>query len=142
MSDQMRDWDKEMAKIDKAMARAPAGPGPAGAAPVPAAPARAGVTRRQVMSTWFRVLLTVALVGAMTQWPYLHGCGVGLFLYLGAILVVVVSGIWSAVSSWHRRLGLAHTVSLLVVLAGLGLGAREVLPRVGYAKLDRAWICE
>jgi hypothetical protein len=40
---------------------------------------------------------------------------------------------WSAVGTWRHRLGLAHVASLLVVIWGMVLGAREVLPRIGYA---------
>ena len=46
-----------------------------------------------------------------------------------------------AISTWKRRMGLAHTVSLLVILWGLGLGAAVVLPRIGYAKVAATWFC-
>ena len=59
---------------------------------------------------------------------------------------VALLGLWSAVGTWRHRLGLAHVASLLVTLWGAVLGAREVLPRVGYAipSLERAgqWTCE
>jgi hypothetical protein len=77
----------------------------------------------------------------MTQWPYSHGCGIKLFLYLGAAGLVVVAGLWGAISSWRRRMGLAHSFALIVVLTGLVLVAREVLPRVGYARQASTWIC-
>jgi hypothetical protein len=35
----------------------------------------------------------------------------------------------------------AHTLSLLVLLWGLVLAAREVLPRTGYARHVRTWSC-
>ena len=140
MSDQPRDWDKELAAIDKAMARAPA---PAAGAPVatkgPALPA--AVPKRAALATWLRVLLGLVLAGAMTQWPYAHECGLELLVYLGAALTVIVAGVWSGISSWYRRLGWAHTLSLLVVLWGIFLASREILPRVGYAKHLAYWVC-
>lgn len=144
-----RDWDKELAAIDKVIARGPA-TGGGGAAPVPAergggAPARiggpAGSGRFGALTTWLRVLLGLVLAVAITQWPYKTACGVNLAMYLGAIATVVVAGLWSAVSSWQRRLGLAHLLSLGVLAWGLVLGAREVLPRTGYAREVRTWTC-
>jgi hypothetical protein len=62
-------------------------------------------------------------------------------MYLGAIATVIVAGLWSAVSSWNRRLGFAHFLSLLVLLWGITLAAREILPRSGYARELRTWSC-
>jgi hypothetical protein len=139
-----RDWDKELAEIDKVIARSPASPGPA--APVAqgqgsrtVAPPPGG--KRAALWTWTQVLLGAVLALGMTQWPYAHGCGIKLFLFLGAAGLVVVAGLWGALSSWRRRLGLAHTTAILVVLAGMVLLAREVLPRVGYARQPTTWMC-
>lgn len=139
-----RDWDKEMAEIDKVIARTPAGPPQVPAAPGKAAvPALAAgpVGRKAVLATWLRVLLGAVLAVGMTQWPYSHGCGIKLFIYVGAAGAVVVAGLWSSISSWKRRMGLAHTLALLVTLWGMVLVAREVLPRVGYAKQALEWTC-
>ncbi|HWA57606.1 MAG TPA: hypothetical protein VG692_10150 [Gemmatimonadales bacterium] len=152
MSDQPRDWDKELADIDKVIARLPSqGAGPAGntpaalppgGRPAPAASAApSGGGKLATFTTWLRVGLGIALAVGITQWPYPSACGLNLMVYLGAILVVIVAGLWSSVSSWRRRLGLAHTLSLLVLLWGLVLAAREVLPRVDYAKHVRTWSC-
>ncbi|MGE0352630.1 MAG: hypothetical protein AB7I33_01135 [Gemmatimonadales bacterium] len=147
MSDEPRNWDKELAEIDKVIARtqgappAPARPGKGEVAPGKAALPPGPAGRRAVLSTWLRVLLGAVLAVAMTQWPYGHGCGIRLFLYLGAAGAVVVAGLWSGISSWHRRMGLAHTLALLVALWGLVLVARETLPRVGYAKTSMTWLC-
>jgi hypothetical protein len=146
MSDQPRDWDKELADIDKVIAKMPSqGAAPAGSAPaaLPAGrpvPALGG-GKLAVFTTWVRVALGIALAVGITQWPYASACGLNLMVYLGAIGVVVVAGLWSSISSWRRRLGLAHTLSLLVLLWGLVLAAREVLPRAGYAKHVRTWSC-
>jgi len=143
MSDQPRDWDKELAEIDKIVARG----GTAGPAPVPAARGRGGAPvaaggRFSGFTTWLRVGLGLVLAVAMTQWPYPSACGFNLLVYLGAIATVSVAGLWSAVTSWQRRLGAAHVLSLLVLLWGLTLAARELLPRVGYAAEARTWTCD
>ena len=150
MSQPPRDWDKELAKIDRAMAGMPdTPPAPAAAAPArgaaaPAAralPPAAVVGRRARASTWFRVLLTTALAVALPLSPYAHGCGPGLWLYLTAVSVTGLSAVWAAFSAWHRRQGLAHLLALLAIGWTLVLGAREVLPRTGYAKTPAAWTC-
>ena len=146
MSPAERDWDKELADIDKVIARSPA---PSGLpAPVPAASAQGGRAiatpaggRKATLWTWTQVLLGGLLAVGMTQWPYSHGCGIKLFFYLGAAGLVVIAGLWGALSSWRRRMGLAHTLAMLVVLSGLILVAREVLPRVGYARQALTWMC-
>lgn len=148
MTDKPRDWDREMAEIDKVIAKG----GAVGPAPVPA-PRAAGavpsaggaglaVSRKQALTTWIRALLGILLVGGILQWPYAHRCGLGLVLYLGASGTVVVAGLWTMVVSWRRRQGWAHTVGLLTLLAGLGLVAIAVLPRLGYAKVALPWLCE
>jgi hypothetical protein len=150
MSDQPRDWDKELADIDKVIAKSPApiargtpaapAPGGGGGGGRAVAPATGG--RFAVLTTWIRVGLGLALAVAITQWPYANACGLNLAVYLGAILTVIVAGLWSSISSWRRRLGVAHTLSLLVLLWGLVLAAREILPREGYARHARTWSCD
>ena len=65
------------------------------------------------------------LVGiGMTQWPYSHGCGLRLIFYLVGVIAVIATGVWSSVSSWRGRLGLApHTV--LIEQNGAALHQRE-----------------
>ncbi|HVM41884.1 MAG TPA: hypothetical protein VMT77_00170 [Gemmatimonadales bacterium] len=146
-----RDWDKEMAQIDKLIASGAADRTPPAAAPAAAAPAAraraaapaapAGVKRSSVVFTWVRLILGLAAGIGMTQWPYERGCGVLLFVYLAAVGGVIVAGLWSAVSSWRTRSAFAHALSLGLVCWGGLLGAREVLPRVGYARTSAAWFC-
>lgn len=148
MSDQ-RDWDKELADIDKVIAKMPAqsqAPAKAGGSPPAVAPTSRQIAapsggKLAVFTTWLRVALGLALAVGITQWPYASACGLNLIVYLGAIGVVVLAGLWSSVSSWRRRMGVAHTLSLMVLLWGLILGAREILPRSGYAKHVRTWSC-
>ncbi len=144
------DWDKEMAEVDKLLAKLPShDPLLAGAAPTvkrPAVPAGAhggaGMGAEGTrLGTWLRVGLGLVLAAGITTWPYSHGCGVRLIFYLIAVGTLVVTGVWSGLSSWKRRLGLAHLVSLGLVAWGLALAARSVLPRMGYAKTDATWLC-
>jgi len=148
-----RDWDKELAEIDKLIAAgggaAPAAPaaakGKGGGAPAPAPAPRPGGAppqRRARIFTWVRLVLALTLGVAMTQWPYTHGCGVPLFAYLAAVAGVIVASIWSTVSSWRTRSSFAHFLSIGLLFWGASLAAREVLPRVGYAKQTSTWVCE
>jgi hypothetical protein len=163
-----RDWDKELAKIDKQLGSlsddALLGPTPVtlpgnkpGAKPVAAPPS--GVVKQprlsapasaepRATSSWgvyARLTLSVALGVAMVLWPYPARCGPGLAGYLAAVVVVVASGVWSSVWTWRHRASHAHTLSLLIILWGLVLGSIEVLPRIGYAKAaaqhPAAWAC-
>jgi putative flippase GtrA len=149
----MTDWDKELAKIDKQLASmsddeliAPASvrvPSPAvvakgggrapAAAPV-AGQAEVATSRGARFALYGRVGLSVALGVGMLFWPYDAKCGAGLALYLGAVLSVIVSGVWSAVWSWRHRAARLHILSYLLLAWGLILGGLEVLPRTGYAK--------
>ena len=148
-----RNWDAEMAKIDRQLASisddqlvARRGATAPSAASVPSAQSDAGARPAKIGSpNWgvaIRVSLGVALGAAIVFWPYAASCGLGLGGYLGATLAVVAAGIWGAVSAWRARAPRAHTLALLVVLWGASLAAREVLPRVGYAKEARVWACK
>jgi len=153
-----RDWDKELAEIDKLIASGdkPGAPAPA-SAPVPArtaggpaggtAPAAAPAAgprptrRRDLAAVWFKVTLGVLGAGALTIWPYAKSCGMLLDVYLVGVLAVIAAGAWGMRGAWLHRRGVAHIVALLVFLAGLSLAAAEVLPRVGYARTAATWTC-
>lgn len=147
MSDQPRDWDREMADIDRAIAKqnvpgAPAPTPPAPDARRPALPAGPRpVRRRSVALTWFWVALAVALGVALAIWPYERACGLQLFFYLGAVGVTVLAGLLGALASWSHRRAVAHVLSLLVMTWAAVAAAREVLPRTGYAAAARVWMC-
>ena len=150
-----RDWDKELADIDKLIA---AGPAPA-AAPVQkqnpnqknqqpepvgrasSAGGRLANLRYSATFTWIRLILALVLGIGMTQWPYPHGCGMPLYGYMAAVGGVIVASFWSMVSSWKSRSALAHALSIVLLFWGFGLAAREVLPRIGYAKQGATWEC-
>ena len=141
-----RDWDREMREVDKLLAKLPdadptlgrgvptvpvsprpgvPGVGATGAAPVGSAPARG----RAWLTTWMRVGLGLALGVGMLVWPYAHACGWRLGVYLVGAAVVSVAGVWSALTSWKRRLGIAHTLSIILIIWGLALAGRQLLPR-------------
>jgi len=162
----MTDWDKELAKIDKQLASIsdeelmksaqPTAPAKAGAAPkaLPAAKPTASAGPVSMPSavagkpwvSWLKVLVAVGAAAGLMFWPWPARCGAPLIGFTAATGGVALLGMWSAVGTWRHRLGLAHVASLLVTVWGLALGAREVLPRAGYAipTPERAaqWSCE
>jgi hypothetical protein len=150
MADPPRNWDKELAEIDRLLAKGgpvARAPAPAGSARPPApsqgppqAPLPAG-RRGSVLGTWLRALSGIVVAAAMTQWPYAHACGIPLLLYTGAAAAVVVAGGWGAVASWRSRIPAAHIVSLVAAGWGLGLLASVILPRIGYAAAQLSWWC-
>lgn len=149
-----RDWDREMREVDKLLAKlpeaeptlgrgvptVPVSPRPSvGGAPGvvhPAGPARG----RAWVTTWMRVGLGLALGVGMLLWPYTHACGWRLGVYLVGATVVSVAGVWSALTSWKRRLGTAHTLSIVLIVWGLALAGRQILPRI-YDKTPAPFLC-
>ena len=140
-----RDWNKELAKIDKqlesisdeAMFPTKQGSGSAPAAKGANAVAAANQEAQRTTSTLpalLRLALSTALGVAIMFWPYDARCGVGAAAYLAAVAMVGIGGIWSSVWTWRHRVGRAHALALLLVLWSLVLGATDVLPRTGYAK--------
>ena len=146
-----RDWDQEMREVDRLLAKLPthephaAHPGAHGGGGDATATRASGAARARSsgewLGTWARVALGLLIGIGMTQWPYTHGCGMRLDFYLIGVLAVIVAGVWSSLSSWRRRMGLAHILSQLLIIWGLVLAAREVLPRVGYSRMTALWFC-
>jgi hypothetical protein len=156
-----RDWDKELAKVDKQLSSLsdeallqPAGkPGSGkkeavggvakGRAPISAD--TGDVTTGFPWGMYARLTLSVLLGVGMVVWPYQSRCGLGLAGYLAAVVVVITSGVWSSIWTWRHRASRSHTLSLLIILWGLILGSIEVLPRIGYAKPNpdhpAGWAC-
>jgi hypothetical protein len=106
------------------------------------APRHNAVTSREWLGVWLRLLLGLALSVTMAGWPYLHSCGGSLVGYMAAVLTVVFSGIWAAVSAWKHHIALPHVLSLVVVLYGFALLTAELLPRTGYAVERASWQCQ
>lgn len=144
-----RDWDKELAEIDKVIAKQPLGapkpatPGAPAALPAPRSAPAAPVARgRDALGGWVRVVLGVAVAtGVALGWPYRHNCGLPLYGYLAASAGVWLAGVWGAVASWRRRMAFAHLIALLVALTGAVLVARVILDRTGYPKTPSTWSC-
>ena len=156
-----RDWDRELADIDKLIQKMPAKapsdqPAPVGAPRAAGEPptrpgtmlpgAGAGPGRRaargQVLGTWLFVLLVAGLGVFLLFWPYVNDCGRGLFGYLGAVGVVVLGAVWAAVLTWRHRRPAAHLLAIATLIWGLGLAAERVLPRIGYAANPASWTCQ
>jgi hypothetical protein len=148
-----RDWDKEMAAIDKVIAKggyvAPGGAAPApqggggGQAPAPAfTPSGAPPAgSRAWFGIWIRTLLALALAFGLWVWPWTRFCGLNLYWFLGATTVLALAAIWVMIVGWKGRSALAHLLGFLMFGFAVWLGAAEILPRVGYAKLHRVWAC-
>lgn len=149
-----RDWDKEMADIDRLLASdkpQPPSAAPSGGAVVkssgapavaPAARPSGTVSRpRDAVGVWLKVLLGALGGAALLYWPYGKSCGPSLYLYLLGVLAVVSAGVWAMRGAWTHRRGWAHIVGLLVFLLGCGLAAAEILPRVGYTTVAQSWTC-
>jgi len=142
MNQPPRDWDKELADIDRVIDKqgsaAPVGrPLPAGTAPAPAV----AVGKRSVALTWFWTSLAVALAIALPLWPYERACGLRLGFFLGATAITLLAGFLGALASWANRRGFAHVLSLVVLVWALAVAASEVLPRIGYARETSTWLC-
>jgi hypothetical protein len=143
---QERAWDREMQQVDRLLAKLPtyqsAKPAarPSGGDHTARSPlARPASTTAGVM--WGRLFLGLGLAAGMTVWPYGAACGAKLSYYLGGAGMVVIAGLWSARATWRRRSGGAHTLSLIVLIWGLVLAAKAVLPRTGYAADKAIWFC-
>jgi hypothetical protein len=150
-----RDWDREMREVDKLLAKLPEAEPTLGrgvpTVPVSPRPGIGGVGAsgavhggpargRAWVTTWMRVGLSLALGVGMLAWPSPHSCGWGLVWYLIGATVVTVGGVWSALTSWKRRLGIAHTLSIILIVWGLALAGRQLLPRV-YGKTPVPFFC-
>jgi hypothetical protein len=137
MTEQPRDFDREMADIDRAIAKQPVPTTPVQAgSPRPATP-----QRRFVALTWFWTGLAVLLAVALLLWPYDKNCGIRLIFFIGAGGLALLAGVIGALNSWSHHRGLAHLLSLLVVVWAGVMVVREILPRAGYAREARDWTC-
>jgi hypothetical protein len=144
-----KDWEAELKKIDRVLEGAsdeallPAKNAPTAAARAEAIAVQKSTSTLGVMA---RLVLSILLGVGIYFWPYDARCGLGLAAYLAAVGVVVGSGIWSAIWTFRHRSGKAHLLSLLIILWGGVLGAKEVLPRLGYAKPTpehpAVWSCQ
>ena len=121
-----------------------------GARPIAAGGARPGAAGRPVarpvlrplpspLGVWARVALGLLLAAGMFLWPY-RACGLLLVPYFAAAAMVLVVGAWAGEASWRRRMGRAHTLAILILLAGATVAARPLLPHV-YDAAEATWRC-
>ena len=143
-----RNWDDELKRIDRqleSVSDAALLPSPA---TTPAAKAETAKLQAETstLGVFARLVLGVALGVGMFFWPYSARCGIGLAAYLGAVVVLIIAGVWSGIWAWRHRSGRAHLLAILLAVWGSVLGAIEILPRVGYAKPSAQhpaeWICK
>jgi hypothetical protein len=145
----MADWDSKLAKIDKQLESMSddqiIGKGGRAVTPAQAAEMERVKKKTNTFGVFLRLVLAVLLAIGIVFWPYASRCGIGLAAYLGAVTVVIASGVWSSIWTFRHRAGRAHTLSLLLILWGLILAATEVLPRLGYAiptaRHPTTWSC-
>lgn len=153
MNEKPRDWDRELAEIDKVIARSPdvpptGHPAPPGSRPAiapgppPSAPATAPrPSRGGRAAAWVLTLLAVALAVGLQFWPYVRNCGFGLLGYTGVVGLLILLSLWTSLSTWRHRIGFAHFLSLVSLLWGFALAAMILLPRIGYARVAATWDC-
>lgn len=137
------DWKSKLREIEREYDGLPPEPSPSAqrAKKMAEQAAKDRVSRRWVL---VRLALVLALSVAILFWPYDTQCGVRLVGYLAASGIVILGGLWIAVLSWHHRMAETHAVSMLILLWGIAVLARETLPRVNYARPDAAraaWRC-
>lgn len=146
------DWNAELRKIEREFDGLPPTPSAAERRAKQEAERRAqhGATRRAsgiseggetVAGAAGRLMLVLALAVAINFWPYARSCGMGLYVFLGAELALVLGALWTASYTWRGRLAKGHAVAMIVLLWAFVLVAAQVLPRVGYARASAAWTC-
>jgi len=152
VAEKERDWDKEMAEVDRLLNKLPYAEPTLGRSsgertvkkPAVSGGAAGGTvpSRGDWLGTWAKVALGVLVGIGVTPgvWPYTHGCGLRLIFYLVGVGTVIAAGVWAGVSSWRRRLGVAHVIAQVLIVWGAILVTRELLPRVG-ARVDAMWLC-
>jgi hypothetical protein len=132
-------WSTQLKKLEREFEGLPPAPSPA-MQKMQSEEQRRGKERAQQRTAMFgagaRLILVFALGAAIWMWPYSRECGWGWFGYVGVEAVIVGGGLWVAFTTWRARLPRMHVLSLLIILAGLGLLAVEALPRIGYAAID------
>ena len=141
-------WDAEVRKLEREFEGLPPAPTPG------ELNARRATQRRiqehqdavnAAVGVTARVVLVTALAGALYYWPYARACGVGLFAYLGAESLVIAGAVWVGAYTWRHRMPKTHGLALGILLAGLTLLAAQILPRIGYARVDpsqpQQWRC-
>jgi hypothetical protein len=142
------DWNAELRKVSREYDGLPPEPTPE---EIRAKRAAELATRQRndeaaaVAGVWIRLFLVSSLAAGLNFWPYPRECGLGLISYVIAQGVFTAGAIWVAFCTWRCRMGKTHLLALCMVLAGIGVMAIQILPRIGYAKVDAShppgWSC-
>ncbi len=142
------DWAAQLKKIEQQFDGVPAPPGEAESRVQRESERREQqrrLKREETFSSASRVVLVLSLGLAMNAWPYGRACGAGLLGYMAASAAILAGGLWATVGTWRSRTPKLHAAALLAVAWGVVLLTAQVLPRVGYAKIDPhdgpAWRC-
>jgi hypothetical protein len=149
--DKPRDWDKELAEVDRLLAKLPhadpslgrspktvPAPGAKHIAPAPHAEPAGSPQGR--LGVWIRVGLALLVGVGMVWWPYTHACGLKLMFYFVGAGAVLAGSIWGALGSWRHRMGFAHALSVALLVWGVSLVTSQILPRVG-PRPNATWFC-
>jgi hypothetical protein len=142
------DWNAELRKVSREFDGLPPEPGPE---EIRAKRAAELATKQRndeaaaVAGVWIRLFLVSSLAAGLNFWPYPRECGPGLIGYVVAQGVFTAGAMWVAVCTWRCRMGKTHLLALGMVLAGIAVMGGQILPRVGYAKVDAShpprWSC-
>ena len=141
------DWTTELKKIEREFSGLPPEPTAEQQRVRRAAEQRKNerqATQNATVGASIRLVVVAALATALNFWPYPRACGVGLFAFMGAQLLIVGGGVWTGIWTWRGRLPRLHLLALMFVLLGLAGIAAQVLPRIGYARADLTasrWVC-
>jgi hypothetical protein len=142
------DWATQLKKIERQFDGLPAEPSESELRAKRENPRRSQqrkATHEGIFGAGSRVVLALSLGLAINAWPYDRACGVGLAGYIAASLAVTAGGLWATAGSWRAQAAKLHAAALIVLAWGIVLIAAQVLPRVGYAKIDPrngpAWRC-
>jgi hypothetical protein len=88
---------------------------------------------RTQLALLLRLAFGAAVVAALIYWPYPARCGLGLGYYLALVSVLGLAGLATSVAAWRHRAPFVHLLGLVMIAGAGALGAREVLPKIGYA---------
>src|SRR5262245_39821987 len=141
------DWGTEVKKLERECSGLPPEPSAASVKAKKEAERRAKEQKEAATARFgatARLVVVVALFGALFIWPYQRACGAGLFAYMAVEVVIAAGAVWVAEIAWRHRLGRIHVASLLTLLGALVLLAVQVMPRLGYDKAGappKQWWC-
>lgn len=149
-----RNWDRELAKIDRLMGEDQ----PAADPKVPAKRDQANPADKQkptaggkgeVRATgpskpprlWLMTLAGLIGAIALFMWPYGTDCGLPLYVYIVGAFAVLGASLMTMRAAWQRHRGVAMLIGIITMLVALALMAAVILPRTGYAVVTLPWSC-